>query len=413
MLNGRCEIAPDFKIMTTDRPSYEDPGSTLKITGVVHNGNNRYIHASVFAPASRLSEFQSLLNLNTSWLIGMLDYDLRDPRMREFGARAAFIYRKSKANIRALHTLLAKGKDRLLPDLFPDEQVDLPAYSLPGDLSDETRKSLRKLLAKMFYCTPNQGVGNNIEENTRAVVGKNGAKAALRSNQRSCDQYRLCPWCRYREALRIFNALEARRYKYCEFGVTHFLNPCNSEQLDVNRNQRAYEALVRAWDEKADREGDYFITLPRRVQTSRWQDGEPDRYNLVWRTSIIALFPQKQLELLGPDSVIPKKTNSTFMSDGIWHLYPTTKKGLGEAFKTIMDYPIDMLVLKHDAGFVLDVLTVLAAGDRDRAAGHGLEDFRKPSERKSTGDADPHSVQTETPVSSFPEVASGEPKQPD
>lgn len=408
--------------MTTDQPSYGDFSSTLKITGVIHKHDNRYIHDSVFAPAGALPEFQNLLKLNTSWLIGMLDYDLNDDRMTKFGAQAAFIYRKSNANIRAIHNLLAQGKDRLLPDLFPDEQVDLTACQLPSTLSDKDRKALRRLLAKMFYCTPNQGVGNNIEENTRAVVGKNGAKAVLRSTQRSCDQYRLCPWCRYRKALHIFNALKPRLYENCDLGVTHFFNPCNSKQLDVNRSPEAYEALHRAWDEKAGREGDYFITLPRRVQTSSWQDGEPDRYNLVWRTSIIALIDKKQSTLLGPDSVIPKKTNCTFMSDGIWHLYPTTKKGLGEAFKTIMDYPIDMLAINHDADFVLDVLTVLAAGDRDRTAGHGLEDFRQSKKDKPAGDAAPKSVQTELPAppldsqaagSGLCEVAPGEQKQPD
>jgi hypothetical protein len=86
-----------------------------------------------------------------------------------------------------------------------------------------------------------------------------------------------------------------------------------------------------------------------------------------------------------------------------------------------MDYPIEMLVINHDADFVRDVLTVLAAGDRDRAAGHGLEDFRQSKKGESAGDAEPQAVQTEIPAppldsqaagSSLCEVAPGEQKLP-
>jgi hypothetical protein len=102
--------------------------------------------------------------------------------------------------------------------------------------------------------------------------------------------------------------------------------------------------------------------------------GEDDKYNMMWRTTIIALA-EVGAPLQSPDNALPKTKDLpvTFMSDGLWYKFPPTKEGLCDAFRTFTEYPMSMLSQHHDPNFVADTITALAAGDRDRAVGHGFK----------------------------------------
>ena len=349
------------------KPIVIKPGTPMKINGVIYKDyvsdtgtkfrHNRYAHEAVYSVVSGMREFQSLMEDDHEWLYPMLNFNLRDKHITEVAARVAFIYRKVRSNISSLHNLLTDKNDQLLPYPFLDDSTDLSPI-LPPRLTPKLQGLCVMLLKNIFYCTPNQGIGNNLEK------------------QYSCGLYRLCPWCRYEKSLHIFKQfaphLNADKKKVC---VTHFLTPCNSGQLDVNSDPATYTKAIRHACKGKDKgwEKDFVITLPYRTQISNWLDGEADRYSMAWRTSIITLS-DSNAKLQTPSNAFPKtkSTLATFLSDGTWHRFPATKAGLGDALKTVMIYPKEMLVNNHDNNFVSDVLTVLAAGDRDRAVSHGF-----------------------------------------
>lgn len=344
------------------------PSNPLKITGVIYDNrkgkdgteylHNRYIHDAVYGHVSKLDAFKSELKDTNSWVHQMVDIKTNDPKSNIYKAarRVAYISRRYRANASSLYNLL---KDRshtpLIPYPFEDDEVamELPVSLLP----DDTLIQSLRLLKRMFFCTPNQGVGNNL------------------SQQYSCGQYRLCPWCRYEKIHYMFTEIVAELKKDMQVCVTHFSTPCDRRTFDVNSDPAMYEKAVKSAC-KGRNKGwlkDYVITLPYRVRTANYDKDSDDKYNLVWRTTVIALAEGGE-KLQSPEEAFPKTSDfpTTFMSEGPWLKFPPTKAGLCDAFRTFAEFPFWMLSLYHDPHFVADALTTLAAGSRDRAVGHGF-----------------------------------------
>jgi hypothetical protein len=349
-------------------PSYittvAGPKEPFKITGVIYsdyidkNGkeylHNRYIHESVYGHVSNLAPFKNELNNKENWIHDMLDYAYEE-RMAEFGARVAYISRQYRANISSLYNKLKAPNDALLiPRPFIDDEV---ALNLPANIPNEVRAQSMERLKRMFHCTPNQGVGNNL------------------TKQYSCNQYRLCPWCRYEKVHHIYTKLFATMKDDMHIHVTQFSTPCDRQNYDVNSDAELYAKAIKSACKGKNRgwKTDFVITLPCRVKTASCDRSKDNKYNMVWQTTIIALA-DIGAKLQHPEEAFPKTKNfeTRFMSDGLWHQFPPTKAGLCDAFKKFAEYPLWMLSRHHDPHFVADVLTTLQAGDRDRAVGHGI-----------------------------------------
>jgi len=149
------------------------------------------------------------------------------------------------------------------------------------------------------------------------------------------------------------------------------MSPCKPETLDLNSSEEAYKKVAHSICDQRDWIGDYLITLPHQVFPSVLKDGETDAYRLTWRTSLIAVAKRlKPPENLSP-KVIP---GATFMSDGVVYRYPAHTRGLRDAFSLVMGYPKWMMSTKLTNELLADILTVLLAGDRNRAVPHGLRE---------------------------------------
>lgn len=330
----------------------------MKVTGLIFKDNNRYIHDSVYKPAET-GECASLLTDDSSWPYSYVAMSHGNRYVAQCAARIVFIHYRTRALLAAVINLLGDEPhfDNRQVKFLRDIEV---TAERPSDLTDELRGRCLGLLFDLFYCTPNQGFGNNLK------LGKAATK--------SCDQYRLCPWCRYRKAHQLFNSILPLLAEDREVCVTHFMSPCKSADLDLNSSEEAYEKVTRSIRDQRDWFGDYLITLPYHAFPTASKDGEPDMYRLVWRTSLIAVAKRDDW-LKPPENLSPKAiSDSTFLSDGVVYRYPAHLEGLRDAFSLVMGYPKWMMSTKLTDELLADILTVLLAGDRNRAVPHGLRE---------------------------------------
>lgn len=319
----------------------------MNVRSLIFARNNRHVHEAVYRPAST-RECDSLVKDPDSWPYRHITMSLGNPYMAQSAARIVFIHYRKQALLAAMVNLFDDKP------MFAPAQVELldaveVSATLPKALTDKQRNACRTLLLNMYYCAPNQGFSSDWGRDL------------------SCDQYRLCPWCRYRKALQLFDTLSALLKKDREVCVTHFLSPCKPDQLDLNSSEAAYERVARSVRDQRDWIGDYLITLPGQVRSL---DGQ---YRLVWRTSLIAVVPKGRVMQV-PESMAPKQVkDANFMSDGVVYRYPADSKGLSMAFAPVLGYPKWMLSAKLTDELLNIILTVLLAGDRNRAVPHGIE----------------------------------------
>jgi hypothetical protein len=329
----------------------------MKVTGLILKDNNRYIHDSVYKPATT-GECASLLTDDDSWPYKYVTMGLGNRYIAQGAARIAFIHYRTRAMLAAVINLLSDEPpyDNRQVKFLRDIEV---TARRPGNLTNALRGRCLYLLFHMFACTPNQGFGNNL--NVRDIT-------------KSCDQYRLCPWCRYKKAHQLFNSILPLLAEDREVCVTHFMSPCKSVDIDLNSSEEAYEKVTRSIRDQRDWIGDYLITLPYHAFPTASKDGEPDLYRLVWRTSLIAVA-KRDAWLKPPENLSPKKIDgATFLSDGVVYRYPAHIEGLRDAFSLVMGYPKWMMSTKLTDELLADILTVLLAGDRNRAVPHGLRE---------------------------------------
>jgi hypothetical protein len=284
-------------------------------------------------------------------------------------ARIVFLHQRKQALLAAMINLLGDEPMFGVPQVDLLGEVEVSAVR-PELLTDRQRQLCRALLLNMFYCAPNQGF---ISDWPRDL---------------SCVQYRLCPWCRYKKTHLLFNTLSSFLGDDREVCVTHFMSPCKPAKLDLNSPEAAYEKVARSIRDQRDWICDYLITLPVQI---RGNDGV---YRLVWRTSLIAIAPKGQI-LSVPESLAPKNIEgSTFMSDGVVYHYPADLKGLGNAFTSVTGYPKWMQSQHLTDDLLTNVLTVLLAGDRNRAVAHGIpSEASTESPAAQTASAEPQSGQ--------------------
>ena len=330
----------------------------MKVTGLIFEANNRYIHDSVYRPAVT-EECASLLTDYDSWPYKYVTMSLGNRHIAQGAARIAFIHYRTRALLAAVINLLSDEPHFRSRDVKFLRDVEVTAER-PENLTNDLRGRCLYLLFHMFSCTPNQGFGNNLHS------GK--------ANTKSCDQYRLCPWCRYKKAHQLFKSLLPLLAEDREVCVTHFMSPCKSADLDLNSSEEAYKKVARSICDRRDWIGDYLITLPHQVFPAVLKDGETDAYRLTWRTSLIAVAKKNEW-LKPPENLSPKAIpGATFMSDGVVYRYPAHTRGLRDAFSLVMGYPKWMMSTKLTSELLADILTVLLAGDRNRAVPHGLRE---------------------------------------
>lgn len=329
----------------------------MRVAGITLKANNRHIIDSVYRPAGT-AEFGKLFDDPTSWVHASVTMSRQSDYLYRTAALIGYIHYRTRALIASIVNLLSDNT------IYDEERVaSLPSVevtaSRPDALTDEMRHRCVYLLNNMYSCTPNQGFWT----------------AGTQQRAMSCDQYRLCPWCRYRKSLEMFNALsflfpsegaEAR-----DICVTHFMSICDPMALDLNSPAQAYQKVARSIADNRDWLGDYVVTLPRQVRTDVYGD-DAARYEMVWRTSLIAIT-EHGFDLPLPEALSPMKIEGAhFISDGVVYRYPAEPAGLRDAFKTVMGYPKFMLSSELTDELLGIILTVLSAGDRNRAVPHGL-----------------------------------------
>lgn len=330
----------------------------MKVTGLHLDGTNRPIHDAVYKPAGT-REFKTRVDTPDCDLFR--DVSMRsNTYLKKHAALIVFIHQRSRALMASIVEVLSD--DSGYGDIYRKliDTVDVNVTSVPR-LNNDLLSSCRKRLMDMVSCAPNQGFSST-------------SNLAF-----SCDQYRLCPWCRYKKVRQIFDAFVPYLDPEHEVCVTHFMSPCDPTLLSINSSRTAYAKITKAIGAGRDWVCDYLITLPTHVRSL---DGE---YRLVWRTSLIAIVPEGQ-PLKAPEALAPKKIDgATMMSDGVVYRYPATTDGLRDAFKPIMGYPKWMLTSKLTDRLLADFLTVLCVGDQYRAEPHGFS--KRDASEVSTAEA--------------------------
>ena len=317
----------------------------MKVNNLHLDGANRPIHDAVYKPAGT-REFKALVNMQGCDLFRNVSVR-GNPHIEQHAALIVFIHQRSRALMASIVELMDDdpGYGNLYRELI--DTVNIKVTSSP-ELSDELFSSRRKKLVSMVSCAPNQGF------------------ASFPKLELSCDQYRLCPWCRYKKARQIFEAFVPYLDPEHEVCVTHFMSPCDPMALSINSSNAASGKITKAIGAGRDWVCDYLITLPAKVRSL---DGG---YRLVWRTSLIAIVPKGQpLEV--PEALAPKKIDgATMISNGVVYRYSATADGLRDAFIPIMRYPRWMLGSSLTDWLLADILTVLCVGDQYRAEPHGF-----------------------------------------
>lgn len=317
----------------------------MKVTSLQLDGTNRPIHDAVYKPAGT-REFETLVDAPGSDLFRQVDMG-GGSYLKKHAALIVFIHQRSRALMASIVEVMDgdSGYGNLYRKLI--DTVSVNVTSSP-ELSDEQFSSCRRKLVNTVSCAPNQGF------------------ASFPKLTLSCDQYRLCPWCRYKKARQIFDAFVPYLNSESEVCVTHFMSPCDPEALSINSSKAAYGKIMKAIGAERDWICDYPITLPAKVRSL---DGE---YRLVWRTSLIAIVPKGQ-PLAVPEALAPKKIDgATMISNGVVYRYSATTDGLRDAFIPIMRYPQWMLGSSLTDWLLADMLTVLCVGDQYRSEPHGF-----------------------------------------
>jgi hypothetical protein len=330
----------------------------MKVAGIILRESNRFIHDVVYNPASTHECF-SLTQDFSSWPYEYVAMSLGNHHLAQSAARIIFLHQRTQALLASVINLLSDelvyGQGGKLGKVMRLEEIDVQAVR-PSNLTEAQRYYCLATLFDIFYCTPNQGF---------ATDPKN-------DHPKSCRQYRLCPWCRYMKVHQMFDTFLPLLDKDREICVTHFMSPCKSEDFGLNSTEESYEKVARSIRDQRDWIGDYLITLPCHVFPLAL--GESDGYRLVWRTSLIAVTNRDQW-MKPPENLSPKKINgSTFLSDGVVYRYPAHKEGLRDAFSLVTGYPKWMTSKTLTNELLADILTVLLAGDRNRAVPHGFRE---------------------------------------
>ncbi len=317
----------------------------MKVLNINLDGTNRPIHDAVYWSAGT-PEFKALVNTPGCDLFKYVSIR-SNPHMKQRAALIVFIHQRSRALMASMVEVLSDnhGYGNKYRELI--DTVDVRVTSIP-ELNNDLLSSCRKRLMDMVSCAPNQGF------------------ASIPKLKLSCDQYRLCPWCRYKRARHIFDAFVPYLDPEHEVCVTHFMSPCDLTRLSINSSNAAYDKITKEIGARRDWVCDYLIPLPAKVRSS---DGE---YRLVWRTSLIAIVPKGQ-PLAAPEALAPKKIDgATMISNGVVYRYSATTDGLRDAFIPIMRYPRWMLGSSLTDWLLADMLTVLCVGDQYRSEPHGF-----------------------------------------
>lgn len=319
----------------------------MNVRHLIFINNNRFIHDAVYKPAET-KEFFQVLDDPLNWLYPHIAMGHHNSYMSRCAARIVYIGLRSRALMAALANFLL-DRPFYSEGLIEQYSAVNARADFREQLTSQQLSNCAYLLHNMIYCTPNQGFVNSSP-----------------GDAKSCDQYRLCPWCRYRKARQLFNALAALLGPGRNICVTHFMVSCRSNKFDLNSPRVAYEKVARSIRDQRDWFGDYLITLPQRIRAS------DKTWHLVWRTSLIAVTEEDKLLPL-PESLAPKHIKgANFLSDGIVYCFPAEPEGLRDAFSLVMGYPKWMLTTDLANDLCRDILTVLLAGDRNRAVPHGL-----------------------------------------
>jgi hypothetical protein len=319
----------------------------MNVTGLILKDANRFIHEAVYRPAAT-RECRELVEDFGSPLYDRVAIKSSRPHVLQSAARIVFIHERTQALSAAAINLLSDepwfGGRRPVPHGLAQIDVRAQKPAMSAEL-----QSCRAGLFDIHYCTPNQGFFTD----------------SGREKPKSCKQYRLCPWCRYKKTREIFESLLPLLDPERRVCVTHYFSPCCPEALDLNTSLKAGEKVCRSIRDARSWPADYVITLPHHVRSA-------DRYRLVWRTSLIAVVNKD--ELFTPlDDLAPKKIrDATFLSDGVVYRHAATSKGLSQALARVTAYPRWMLSKSLSDELLADLLTVLLAGDRNRAVAHGL-----------------------------------------
>jgi len=320
----------------------------MKITNLHLDETNRFIHDSVYK-TSATKEFLSLVKNKQSDLFKGVSIK-ESLYLQKQAALIVYIHRRSRALMASIVEVL-DGDDKDYAGMYRSI-IDTVSVEVNRslNLTSEQFNASRSRLVKMVSCTPNQGFSS---------VPK------LRQTT-SCDQYRLCPWCRYRKARQIFDAFLPYLTTSHQICVTHFDTLCDPENLSVLCEKKSYSKITKAINAGRDWICDYMITLPTHV---RGGDGV---YRLMLRTSLIAIVPAGQ-PLCAPEALAPKNLDdASIVSDGVVLRFPGSSDGLTDAFKRVVGYPKWMLFPTLTDKRLFDILTVLALGDRFRAEPHGF-----------------------------------------
>jgi hypothetical protein len=153
--------------------------------------------------------------------------------------------------------------------------------------------------------------------------------------------------------------------------VTDFMSICKPMEFDLNSPEMAYGKVTRSIRDNRSWHGDYVLSLPYQVTPSTMEAGEARGYQLVWRTSLIAVADSGHW-IAPPEALSPKAiADANFISDGVVYRYPAIPEGLRDAFASVVGYPKFMLSSTLTDELLADILTTLMVDKKYFANAHG------------------------------------------
>lgn len=162
---------------------------------------------------------------SVSWVHDGVAMSRKNYHLYRNAALIAYIHRRTQALAASVVNLLSDE-----PVHYNEWFQSLPPVkvtaSRPAGLTKEERGRCVKPLNDMLYCTPNRGFGNTLKLAKREM--------------KSCDQYRLCPWCRYEKTLDLFDDLSELLQDDREVCVTHFMSICDPMSRELSSPKSAY-----------------------------------------------------------------------------------------------------------------------------------------------------------------------------